>query len=100
MSKVVQFPDMMKERENEKSREEYLVTSVQEVTNEVIGELMYHLYEIGYDLDEETYIKEVSLIYDSVRSLLLSVEGIEHPYQDFARVVYGGQDGEFRFDIE
>lgn len=82
------------------NQKEQTELAIQNVTNEVVGELMYMLYESGYELEEDRYITHVSLIYDSIRSLLLSVEGIEHPYQDFAKMIYGNQDGEFEFDIE
>ena len=105
MSKVIQFPhkkksDELKPVSPPKNQKEQTESAVQNVTNEVVGELMYMLYECGYELDEDRYITHVSLIYDSIRSLLLSVEGIEHPYQDFAKMIYGNQDGEMQFDLE
>ena len=106
MTNVIQFPHKEK-LENELKRvnppltqQERLELDVMNVTSEVVSELMYYLYEIGYELDEEQHREKVSLIYDSVRSLLLSIEGLEHPYQDFARVIYGEGDAEFSFDIE
>ena len=105
MSKVIEFPhkkksDELKSVSPPMNQKEQTESAVQNVTNEVVGELMYMLYECGYELEEDRYITHVSLIYDSIRSLLLSVEGIEHPYQDFAKMIYGNQDGEFEFDIE
>jgi len=105
VSKVIEFPhkkksDELKSVSPPMNQKEQTESAVQNVTNEVVGELMYMLYECGYELEEDRYITHVSLIYDSIRSLLLSVEGIEHPYQDFAKMIYGNQDGEFEFDIE
>lgn len=106
MSKVVQFPNKKKNSDELKrvkpplTQREQTEVAVQNVTSEMVGELMYMLHEIGYDLEEDRYITHVSLIYDTIRSLLLSVEGIEHPYQDFAQMIYGKEDGEMEFDIE
>lgn len=105
MSKVIQFPNKqteahLKKVDGPQTRKEQTEAAVQNVTSEVVGELMYMLYEIGYELEEDKYITDVSLIYDSIRSLLLSVENIEHPYQDFSQMIYGNQDGEISFDIE
>jgi len=104
VSKVIQFPhkksDELKPVSPPMNQKEQTESAVQNVTNEVVGELMYMLYECGYELEEDRYITHVSLIYDSIRSLLLSVEGIEHPYQDFAKMIYGNQDGEMQFDLE
>ena len=105
MSKVIQFPNK-KEKEGLKkinpplTHREQLELAVQNATSEIVGELMYILYECGYELEEDRYITHVSLIYDAIRSLLLSVEDIEHPYQDFAKMIYGDEDGEISFDIE
>lgn len=106
MTNVIEFPQKTR-LENELKRvnppltqKERLELDVMTVTNEVVSELMYYLYEIGYELDQEKHTEKVSLIYDSVRSLLLSIEGLEHPYQDFAQVIYGEGDAEFSFDIE
>ena len=105
MSKVIEFPhkkksDKLKPVSPPTNQKEQTELAVQNVTNEIVGELMYMLYECGYELEEDRYITHVSLIYDSIRSLLLSVEGIEHPYQDFAKMIYGNEDGEMRFDLE
>lgn len=106
MSKVIQFPNKkksevgLKKIEPPLNQRERTELAVQNVTSEIVGELMYILYECGYELEEDRYITHVSLIYDAIRSLLLSVEGIEHPYQDFARMIYGNEDGEMQFDID
>lgn len=105
MSKIIQFPNMKLENKLRKingphTHEKQTTSAVQNVTNEVVGELMYMLYEAGYELEDDKYITDVSLIYDSIRSLLLSVENIKHPYQDFSKMIYGNQDGEISFDLE
>lgn len=91
MSNIIQFPtkeelkksDIFDELTNEQKEE-----SLKDFASQLTGEIISILNDHGYWLDEEKDTAAVSMVMDSIHSLLLNVENIEHPFQGIAQMMY------------
>lgn len=53
---------------------------IQVVVDEMVAE--------GYGVDGEEFIYDVSFLYETIKSLVLKMDGHHHPVQDFAANLY------------
>ena len=91
MSNVIEFP---KKEVLESSKlfddltDEQKADSLRELSNMLLQDMIQNLNDNGYWLDEERDTESVSMILDAVHSLLLRVEGIDHPFQGISEMMY------------
>ena len=50
------------------------------------------LYYEGYDISDEKYIYDVSLMFESIRSLIFRFNSLDHPMQDFSKSLYSSAE--------
>ena len=91
MSNVIEFP---KKEVLESSKlfddltDEQKADSLRELSNMLLQDMIQNLNDNGYWLEEERDTESVSMILDAVHSLLLRVEGIDHPFQGISEMMY------------
>ena len=111
MTNVIKFPSKhvkithpdltSKERQALLLREK--ISKVEECLEHVSTESIGMIYRMGFDITREDYVKDVTLIVDSFRSLMYKTMNLEHPVHDFVDKNYKIQDspdGEYAFNPE
>jgi len=83
MSNVIQFPK--KKKEDESSVD---VEYIDFLTDELTQDIAEFLHDDGYNIGNDNYIFEVSMMYESIKSLLYKMSNLYHPMQKFANNVY------------
>jgi hypothetical protein len=90
-SNVIQFP--LKNRTNftqddlEEMREQALLNKiefVEFVTDELMEELFFKVGMLGFNFEDQDFGKDVGLVIESLRSLILKSMGISHALQQAA----------------
>ena len=79
------------------------IAKVEECLEHVSTESIGMIYRMGFDITKEDYVKDVTLIVDSFRSLMYKTMNLEHPVHDFVDKNYKIQDspdGEYAFNPE
>ena len=56
------------------------------------GALLTDLHEDGYDISNEDYVYDISLMFESLRSLVFKFNSITHPMQGFSQTLYTDQN--------
>lgn len=84
MSNVIPFPKKKKEESSVTVDLEYLDF----LTDELTQDIAEFLHDDGFDVGNENYIFEVSMLYESIKSLLYKMSNVYHPMQKFANNVY------------
>lgn len=103
MSKVIDFPlekrlNQIKQQNYQKLADEYELsqemTVIDNTAEYLMETILVELSESGYDMlgVGEKYIYETSFVYESMRSLLMSMSDEEHPLQNFAETMYNSHD--------
>lgn len=82
MNNVIQFPKIKREKSSVDL--DYL----EFLTEDITQDLVEFLYDEGYDVSDQAYIFEVSMMYESLKSLLYKMNNEYHPMQKFANNVY------------
>ena len=90
-SNVIQFP--LRNRTNftqdhlEEMREQALLNKIEFVhflTDEMAEELFYKIGMLGFNFDDDDFSKDVALVIESLRSLILKSMGVTHGLQQAA----------------
>jgi hypothetical protein len=103
MSKVIDFPlekrlNQIKQQNYQKLADEHELsqemTIIDNTAEYLMETILVELSESGYDMFGigEKYIYETSFVYESMRSLLMSMSDEEHPLQNFAETMYNSHD--------
>lgn len=88
---VIQFP--LRNRTNftqdhlEEMREQALLNKIEFVhflTDEMAEELFYKIGMLGFNFDDDDFRKDVALVIESLRSLILKSMGVTHGLQHVA----------------
>lgn len=88
---VIQFP--LRNRTNftqdhlEEMREQALLNKIEFVhflTDEMAEELFYKIGMLGFNFDDDDFSKDVALVIESLRSLILKSMGVTHGLQQVA----------------
>lgn len=111
MTNIIKFPSKQmsmshpelsnEEREARLLREKIL--KIEEALEYVSTEAIGMVYRMGFDITKEDYVKDVTLIVDSFRSLMYKTMNLDHPVHDFVDKNYKMQDspdGEYAFNPE
>lgn len=94
MSNVIQFP---KSKNNTPPQTiEEMVADIDrlrrdhadEIANSMIPQLIGMYMSNGVDVDQHEYIKDVSMIVESMKSLLYKYFDIDHPFHDMIESVF------------
>jgi hypothetical protein len=87
VSNVVRFPiEKRKEQISLQNSEDldYIEDYVDELTGDVVG----FFIETGYPVDQEDYIQDISLLFESIRSITYKANDLYHPVQDIATTMF------------
>ena len=108
MTNIIKFPSTHvkvshsdlsnEEREAKLLREK--VIKIEEALEYVSTESIGMIYRMGFDITREDYVKDVTLIVDSFRSLMYKTMNMEHPVHDFVDKNYkmvDSEEGEYAF---
>jgi len=91
-SNIIQFP--LKNRTNftqehlEEMREQALLNKIDFVgfvTDELMEELFFKVGMLGFNFDDDDFTKDVALVIESLRSLILKSMGVNHGLQQAAQ---------------
>jgi len=100
MTNVVHFP---LERRQQKiiSEFEKIDNSILNLTDEILSEILYILYDEGYTFDAEELEYDTSFVFESIRSMICRLNNIEHPLQEFCEEMFETvlADKQLEFDI-
>lgn len=91
MSNVIKFPTkevLEKSDLFDDLTDEQKSSSLRDLSNILVNDLICSLNDNGYWLEEERDTESVSLVLDAIHSLLLRVEGIDHPFQGISKMMY------------
>jgi hypothetical protein len=58
------------------------------LADEIVSDVIAFLVEEGYNIDNENNLYEISLFYESCRSMLYKFDNKEHPLQTMANELY------------
>ena len=79
------------------------ISKIEECLEHVSTESIGMIYRMGFDITREDYVKDVTLIVDSFRSLMYKTMNLDHPVHEFVDKNYKMQDspdGEYAFNPE
>ena len=88
MSNVIQFPTKERIEESLVPDDDEKSIGLRGITNILVSDMMEILNEHGYYLDETRDTHTLSLVMDSIYSMLLGIEDIEHPLQGVSEMMY------------
>lgn len=112
MTNIIQFPtggketDVIKSANAKSENEQQLINDIELFADEVVAELVAMMYEVAYDVGHEDYVYDISIVYESIRSLLYRMNTLDHPMQHFAQKIYEDEnaakyinDAQYEFDF-
>lgn len=87
MSNVIRFPKSRIDAPTTKEsidllNKQYKTEQVEMVLGEINDELFLRIYNMGFDITKDDVVKDVSLVVESLKSLLCKTYGLEHPLQE------------------
>lgn len=104
MTKVIQFPNRRKEIAEEQLEDK--IGPIDMVAEELLSDMVAELIEMGIDLTGDTYLYDVSYVYETLRSLLLKAHDMDHPIQAICSGIYRNildeqhrRDAQLEFDF-
>lgn len=83
---IIEFP--LHRRIKKIYEEEVELVNLENVADEVLSDMLSDLYDYGFNIDGEEFIYDISLLFETLRSLILNVNGYNHPIQNFAENLY------------
>jgi DNA-directed RNA polymerase specialized sigma54-like protein len=102
MSNVVKFPtkeELQKSTLFTELSDKEKSESLRDLSNILLGELIEALNNHGYWLEEERDTVSVSMVLDAVHSLLLRIEGIDHPFQGISEMMYDPENADAEMTV-
>lgn len=92
---IVQFPldkrlEKIYEEDEKRMDKEFEINSdIENIADDLLENLMIDLYEAEYtDLESDNYVYDVSILYESIKSLIAKINDTYHPLQIFAEQLY------------
>ena len=86
-SNIIHFPVEQRLREINEERD-YFSDSLETLSEDLTSDILAELYNNGYEIDSDDYVYDVSMLFESLRSLIFRLNDIEHPVQKFSKVIY------------
>lgn len=84
---IIRFPVEQRKESIEKEQEEQ-IEELEHMIDDLVSDVLTFLHEIGYDVDNDDYIQDVSLFFESFRSFIFRMCGVQHPAQQFAEKIF------------
>ena len=80
------------------------ITNIEEETDQFLAGLVQDLFAANYRVDDEEYVCDISFMYETLKSLLLKMNNIDHPIQMFCSnlywdVLHQDEDKQLEFDF-
>jgi hypothetical protein len=111
MTNIIKFPSThikasqqdFSSEEKEASLQREKIIKIEEALEFVSTESIGMVYRMGFDITREDYVKDVTLIVDSLRSLMYRTMNMEHPIHVFVDKNYkmvDSEEGEYAFSTE
>jgi hypothetical protein len=86
-SNVIHFPIEKRLREVDDERD-YFVDSLETFVEDITSDVLAELYNNGYEIDSDDYVCDVSMLFESLRSLVFRLNEIDHPIQEISQTIY------------
>lgn len=77
---VIQFNAKKKDKELTKQQE--ITYIIEDLIDDVMGEMFFFLDNEGFDISQESCVKTVFLLEESLRASMYKVTGLEHPLSE------------------
>lgn len=87
---IVRFPIERRKQSIEQEQVEQF-EDLEIMIDDLVTDILTFLYEVGYDVDNQEYVLDVSLFFESFRSFVFKMCGIDHPAQKFAESMFEAQ---------
>jgi len=95
MGEVIQFPT--KSKENTPSEDIELKEALENITKDVLEEMLTVLDEYDIDVSVPEFTYDISFVYESINSLLFKTENQYHSLQTICERIYTDKDSEEDF---
>jgi hypothetical protein len=77
------------------------VFHVDETIQPIMGILTETIAAAGFDVEgnQEDCVKDVALVFTALKSMLLKMRGVYHPFQDVCEETFNNEDGVVTFKV-
>lgn len=92
MTNIIEFPlhrrlEQMAYEDGFFASDEHIAT-LEDETDQMLHGLLQDLFAANYRVDNEDYVCDISFMYESLKSLILKMNNIDHPIQMFCTNLY------------
>ena len=87
MSNIVKFPTE-KRQQDILNQDNELFDSIETYVDELASDIVSTLFDDGYAINKDEYIKDVSMMFESLRSLILKMNDLPHSFQYSADILF------------
>lgn len=83
-SNVIQFP----QKEVKSQIDDLLQESLETYCDEITSDILVSMTEQDFPVCSEEYIQDISLLFESIRSIAFKAHGLHHPIQEIANTIF------------
>lgn len=87
VSNVIRFP-VEKRLQAINAEEDVELEIIENYVDDLTSDVLSSFIESGYPVEGDDYIQDISLVFESIRSLTFKSNSIWHPVQDLADTMY------------
>lgn len=87
MSNIVKFPTEKRQKDILDQDSQYF-DNIETYIDELASDIISTLFDDGYAVNKDEYIKDVSLMFESLRSLVFRMNDIPHTFQYSADLLF------------
>jgi len=87
VSNVIQFP-ISQRKESILSDSVTVLKDLEEYCDELTSDIMTSMLTEDFPVDSDDFIQDISLLFESVRSIAYKSHGLFHPVQDVANTMF------------
>lgn len=87
---IVRFPIEKRAVQIETAQLEF-ISMIEETTDNLVENLVVDLIELDYQIDDPNHMYDISIVYETIKSLICKMHDTYHPVQDFAYKIYNDE---------
>lgn len=84
ISNVIQFP----KKEEKGQTDNLLLKSLETYCDEITSDILVSMTEQDFPVSSEDYIQDISMLFESIRSIAYKSQGLPHPVQEIANTIF------------
>lgn len=98
MENIIKFPIEKRKKQIEQQKDgllrekEALVDYLEDLSEDIVNDCLDFLLDEGFDITNEKYVYDVSLFFETTRSLVFKMSDEHHPLQYFAHGMFSKYD--------